>query len=137
MIIITNPDITQDQLDHIREQVEARGMKTKITRGERQTIIGCIGDDDVLREMALHRLPGVQDVVRDDRRRATGRPEADHVAFCRDFLKIFGCTHFKINMGRRPENGTTAEDIKAIAETVTEIEARLQATESCAAVLPP
>ena len=63
MIIITNPDITQDQLDHIREQVEARGMKTKITRGERQTIIGCIGDDDVLREMALHRLPGVQSVV--------------------------------------------------------------------------
>jgi 3-deoxy-7-phosphoheptulonate synthase len=63
MIIITNPDVTQQQLDHIREQVEARGMKTKITRGERQTIIGCIGDDDVLREMALHRLPGVQSVV--------------------------------------------------------------------------
>jgi hypothetical protein len=33
---------------------------------------------------------------------------ADHVAFCRDFLKIFGCTHFKINMGGRPANGTTA-----------------------------
>ena len=45
----------------------------------------------------------------------------DHVAFCRDFLTVFGCTHFKINMGSRPENGTTAEDIKAIAETVTEI----------------
>ena len=27
---------------------------------------------------------------------------ADHVAFCRDFLKLFDCTHFKINMGRRP-----------------------------------
>ena len=46
---------------------------------------------------------------------------ADHVAFCRDFLKVFGCNHFKINMGRRPVNGTTAADIKAIAETVTEI----------------
>jgi len=45
----------------------------------------------------------------------------DHVAFCRDFLKVFGCRHFKINMGRRPVNGTTADDIKAIAETVTEI----------------
>jgi len=63
MVIITNPDITPAQLDHIREQIEARGMRTKITRGERQTIIGCIGDDDVLREMALHRLPGVQSVV--------------------------------------------------------------------------
>ena len=46
---------------------------------------------------------------------------ADHVAFCRDFLKLFGVTHFKINMGSRPENGTTADDIKAISETVTEI----------------
>lgn len=46
---------------------------------------------------------------------------ADHVAFCRDFLKIFGCTHFKINMGSRPQNGTTADDIKAISETVSEL----------------
>ena len=37
----------------------------------------------------------------------------DHVAFCRNFLKIFDCTHFKINMGRRPQNGTTTEDIQA------------------------
>jgi 3-deoxy-7-phosphoheptulonate synthase len=63
MVIITNPNITHAQLDHIREQVEARGMSTRITRGERQTIIGCIGDNDILREMALHRLPGVQSVV--------------------------------------------------------------------------
>ncbi len=46
---------------------------------------------------------------------------ADHVAFCRDFLTVFGCTHFKINMGGRPQHATTTEEIKAIAETVTEI----------------
>src|SRR5258707_4529866 len=63
MVIITNPGITEEQLDHIREYVESRGMRTMISRGERQTIIGCIGDDDVLREMALHRLPGVQAVI--------------------------------------------------------------------------
>ncbi len=63
MVIITNPGITEEQLEHIREYVEARGMRTMISRGERQTIVGCIGDDDVLREMALHRLPGVQAVV--------------------------------------------------------------------------
>ena len=45
----------------------------------------------------------------------------DHVAFCRDFLQVFGCTHFKINMGRRPANGTTPDDIRAIAETATEL----------------
>jgi sugar phosphate isomerase/epimerase len=45
----------------------------------------------------------------------------DHVAFCRDFLTVFGCTHFKINMGGRLPHATTAEEIRAIAETVTEI----------------
>ena len=50
-----------------------------------------------------------------------GETIAEHVAFCRDFLKIFGCTHFKINMGSRPQNGTTADDIKAISETVSEL----------------
>ena len=28
MVIITNPGITEEQLDHIREYVEARGMRT-------------------------------------------------------------------------------------------------------------
>src|SRR5215203_814468 len=31
----------------------------------------------------------------------------DHVAFSRDFLSVFGCRHFKINMGRRLAGGTT------------------------------
>ncbi len=30
----------------------------------------------------------------------------DHVAFARDFLSVFGCTHFKINMGARPASGS-------------------------------
>ncbi|HZR00519.1 MAG TPA: TIM barrel protein [Chloroflexota bacterium] len=46
---------------------------------------------------------------------------ADHLAFCRDFLSVFGCTWFKINMGRRPAGGTTPEQVKAIADTVTEL----------------
>src|SRR5437763_7985442 len=42
----------------------------------------------------------------------------DHLAFCRDFLSVFGCTWFKINMGRRPASGTTPEQVKRIGETV-------------------
>jgi 3-deoxy-7-phosphoheptulonate synthase len=63
MIIVTEPGATQPQVDHIREQVEARGMRTRMTVGQHQTIIGCIGDDDLLRDMPLHLLPGVQSVV--------------------------------------------------------------------------
>lgn len=45
----------------------------------------------------------------------------DHVAFARDFLSVFGCKHFKINMGRRPAGGPTREQITAIAQTCNEI----------------
>jgi len=45
----------------------------------------------------------------------------DHVAFARDFLAVFGCRHFKINMGARPPGGTSDADIRAIAATIDEI----------------
>jgi inosose dehydratase len=45
----------------------------------------------------------------------------DHLAFAREFLSVFDCRHFKINMGARPKNGTTDADIAAIAETINEI----------------
>ena len=46
---------------------------------------------------------------------------ADHVAFARDFLTVFGCAHFKINMGSRPAGGTSESDLEAIALTLNEI----------------
>ncbi|MHB8647210.1 MAG: sugar phosphate isomerase/epimerase family protein [Thermomicrobiales bacterium] len=45
----------------------------------------------------------------------------DHVAFARDFLALFGCKHFKINMGERPAGGTSDADLHAIAETLNEL----------------
>ncbi len=46
---------------------------------------------------------------------------ADHVAFARDFLSVFGCTHFKINMGTRPANGTSEVDLASLAATLNEL----------------
>ncbi len=45
----------------------------------------------------------------------------DHVAFARDFLSVFGCPHFKINMGERPAGGTSESDLQAIAGTLNEL----------------
>jgi inosose dehydratase len=45
----------------------------------------------------------------------------DHVDFARDYLSVFGCTHFKINMGRRPPGGTSDSEVAAIADTINEI----------------
>jgi 3-deoxy-7-phosphoheptulonate synthase len=63
MIIITRPDISDDELDHIRERVESAGLHTHLSRGEHRTIIGCIGDETRLQELPLRTLPGVESVV--------------------------------------------------------------------------
>ncbi|HEU4996497.1 MAG TPA: 3-deoxy-7-phosphoheptulonate synthase [Gemmatimonadaceae bacterium] len=60
MIIITKPSITEAELDHIRERIEQLGLRTHISRGEHRTIIGCIGDESVLRDVPLLSIPGVE-----------------------------------------------------------------------------
>jgi inosose dehydratase len=46
---------------------------------------------------------------------------ADHVAFVRDFLAPMGCDHFKINMGQRPQGGTSDDQMKRLANTLNEL----------------
>ena len=60
MIIITRPNVTDAELDHIRERIESAGMRTHLSRGEQRTIIGCIGDESLLAEVPLRSLPGVE-----------------------------------------------------------------------------
>jgi inosose dehydratase len=48
----------------------------------------------------------------------------DHVAFARDFLTVFGCRHFKINMGGRPPGGTTDDNLRTIASTIDDLAKR-------------
>ena len=63
MIIVTKSDVTDAEIDHIRERIESLGMRTHLSRGERRTIIGCIGDESVLDEVPLRSLPGVESVT--------------------------------------------------------------------------
>jgi 3-deoxy-7-phosphoheptulonate synthase len=63
MIIITRPNVSDAEVDHIRERIESVGMRTHLSRGEHRTIIGCIGDESLLHEVALRSLPGVESVT--------------------------------------------------------------------------
>jgi 3-deoxy-7-phosphoheptulonate synthase len=63
VIIVTRRDITDEQIDHIRERVESYGLRTHLSRGAHRTVIGCIGDEVVLREAALLSMPGVESVT--------------------------------------------------------------------------
>jgi 3-deoxy-7-phosphoheptulonate synthase len=63
MIIITRHNVTDAEIDHIRERIESVGMRTHLSRGEHRTIIGCIGDESLLQEVPLRSLPGVESVT--------------------------------------------------------------------------
>ncbi|HXV16045.1 MAG TPA: 3-deoxy-7-phosphoheptulonate synthase [Gemmatimonadaceae bacterium] len=63
MIIVTRADVTEQELDHIRERIEAAGLRTHLSRGERRTIVGCIGDESRLEEIPLRSFPGVESVM--------------------------------------------------------------------------
>ncbi len=63
MIIITRANVTDSEIDHIRERIESVGMRTHLSRGESRTIIGCIGDESLLQEVPLRSLPGVESVM--------------------------------------------------------------------------
>ncbi|MEQ1858123.1 MAG: 3-deoxy-7-phosphoheptulonate synthase [Longimicrobiales bacterium] len=62
MIIVTKRGVTRDELDHIRERVEALGLRTHVSQGEHRTIIGCVGDEDRLQGISLLSIPGVEAV---------------------------------------------------------------------------
>jgi 3-deoxy-7-phosphoheptulonate synthase len=63
MIIVTRAGTTDAEVDSIRERVEALGVRTHVSRGEQRTIIGCIGDEDRLRDEPLLAIPAVERVV--------------------------------------------------------------------------
>ena len=47
----------------------------------------------------------------------------DHVTFARDFIRVFGCTAFKFNMGGRPADGVMREEhIQALSSTLNAID---------------
>ena len=62
MIIITRHDVTDEELDHIRERVEAFGLQTHLSRGTHRTVVGCIGDEELLAGVPLLSIPGVEAV---------------------------------------------------------------------------
>jgi len=54
--------VTEDELDHTRERVEALGLRTHLIRGEVRTVIGLVGDRGNLTQETLLSIPGVEEV---------------------------------------------------------------------------
>lgn len=63
MIIILKPGVTEDQIKHVIERVEAEGFKAHLSRGSHRTIIGVIGERSQLQPSRFQATPGVADVI--------------------------------------------------------------------------
>lgn len=63
MIVVLKPEATESQIKHIVEKVKALGLKPMISKGVERTIIGLIGEEDVLRATPLEVFPGVEKVM--------------------------------------------------------------------------
>ncbi len=63
MIIVLKPNTTESQIKHIVAKVKSLGLKPMISRGIERTIIGVIGEEDLLRTQPLDVFPGVEKVM--------------------------------------------------------------------------
>jgi len=63
MIIVLKPEATEAQIKHIVSKVKSIGLKPMISRGVERTIIGVIGEEDLLRVQPLEVFPGVEKVM--------------------------------------------------------------------------
>ena len=63
MIIVTKPDATSEQIQHILERIEEWGLKAEVSRGALRTVIGVIGEEDQIREKPIAAIPGIESVT--------------------------------------------------------------------------
>ncbi|MFH1778065.1 MAG: 3-deoxy-7-phosphoheptulonate synthase [Candidatus Omnitrophota bacterium] len=63
MIIVLKQGTTQEQIDKIKNRVEALGLKTMISQGIERTIIGVIGEEDKIRLAPLEAFSWVEKVM--------------------------------------------------------------------------
>ena len=63
MIIVMRPEATKKQLDHLIKKVHALGLKPWISKGVERTIVGVIGEEDIIRVQPLEVFPGVEKVL--------------------------------------------------------------------------
>ncbi|HZC36085.1 MAG TPA: 3-deoxy-7-phosphoheptulonate synthase [Chthoniobacterales bacterium] len=63
MIIITRPDATEEQIQHIVSRIADWGLRAEVSRGEMRVVIGVIGPEDKIRQKPLGAFPGVESVT--------------------------------------------------------------------------
>ncbi len=63
MIIVLKPGVGDKEIEHIVERIKELGLDVNISRGVHRTVIGVIGEEDVIRLTPLEAFPGVEKVM--------------------------------------------------------------------------
>ncbi|MEA3328524.1 MAG: 3-deoxy-7-phosphoheptulonate synthase [Candidatus Omnitrophota bacterium] len=63
MIIVLKPHVTDQEIDHVIEKVKKLGLKPWVSKGVEKTIIGVIGEEDLLRVQPLEAISGVEKIL--------------------------------------------------------------------------
>jgi len=64
MVVIMKPKFTMEELEHVRQAMEAGGVKVMLSKGAETTILGAEGDAGGLDQEYLSQLAGVERVMR-------------------------------------------------------------------------
>src|SRR5262249_61589473 len=63
MIVITQPNATEEQIQRIITRVREFGLEAQISRGASRVIIGVIAPEALLREKSIAAMAGVEAIV--------------------------------------------------------------------------
>jgi 3-deoxy-7-phosphoheptulonate synthase len=63
LLIVMGPEATPDQTDHVVARLEEAGVDARVSRGREATVIGAIGDRELLATLPVEGYPGVEQVV--------------------------------------------------------------------------
>ncbi|MEO7804735.1 MAG: 3-deoxy-7-phosphoheptulonate synthase [Actinomycetota bacterium] len=63
MLLVMRPDATQAEIDHVLETISTNGLHADISVGKYRTIIGAVGNEEILVDVAFEAMPGVERLI--------------------------------------------------------------------------
>ncbi len=63
MIVVMKQGVSEDVVLHLTEAIRSWGLTPHVSRGQERTVIGIIGDEDLVRGKPLEVFPGVESVM--------------------------------------------------------------------------
>src|SRR5437588_3334577 len=63
LLIVMGPGATPDQTEHVVARLQEVGVDARVSRGREATVIGAIGERELLAALPLEGFPGVEQVL--------------------------------------------------------------------------